>query len=131
MAPPAPGRLSITTVCPSASDTGTAIILPRMSVPPPGAKGAIKRMGLVGYACAKAFGTTTETEIALIRNHAVFIFFPLRNKRPLTVRTYRTTHVVWAFPATDSMVARRLADHQRSAACDLTAFHSCVQRFRL
>jgi hypothetical protein len=48
MTPPAPPRLSTTTGLPSASDSFCAITRPVMSVPPPGANGTMKRIGLAG-----------------------------------------------------------------------------------
>src|SRR5688572_4902148 len=54
MVPPPPPRLSTMTCEPNASVSLCDVILARISVVPPGGKGVIRRMGFVGYACAKA-----------------------------------------------------------------------------
>src|SRR5688572_2836643 len=47
----APGRLSISTCCPSTSDRRGAKMRSSTSVEPPGAYGTMMRIGLAGYAC--------------------------------------------------------------------------------
>ena len=49
MLPPAPGRLSTTTDCPQRSFSFCPTMRASTSVPPPGAKGAISRIGFIGY----------------------------------------------------------------------------------
>ena len=46
--PLAPARLSVTTVCPHASPSLSAIVRAVISVPPPGANGTINRIGFAG-----------------------------------------------------------------------------------
>ena len=61
--PAAPGLLSGTTCCPSASPIFCAATRPRISVVPPGGNGMIMRMGLAGHACASACGSVTSTAV--------------------------------------------------------------------
>src|SRR4051812_19082135 len=51
---PAPGRFSTTTCWPTFSDIFCAMMRAVMSATPPGANGRMKRIGLVGKACAEA-----------------------------------------------------------------------------
>src|SRR5574341_2682332 len=51
MSPLAPGRLSTTTCCPSASLSFTPMVRASVSVLPPGANGTTNRTGRVGYCC--------------------------------------------------------------------------------
>src|SRR5882672_7716494 len=60
MTPPAPPRFSITTVCPRFSDNAGTTLRVTMSVPPPGAAGTTRRIGLVGY-CASAGTARSQT----------------------------------------------------------------------
>src|SRR5262245_18010250 len=53
MTPPAPPRFSITSVWPRFSCRAGATLRVTMSVPPPGAAGTTRRIGLAGY-CASA-----------------------------------------------------------------------------
>src|SRR3954470_21849355 len=50
MVPPAPPRLSITILCPSASASLFPTERPTRSVPPPGGNGTIIRIGRLGHA---------------------------------------------------------------------------------
>src|SRR2546427_5226907 len=59
MTPPAPPRFSITTGCPRLSASAGTKLRAVMSVPPPGAAGTIRRIGLAGY-CAHAWAAVTS-----------------------------------------------------------------------
>src|SRR5215218_11497707 len=54
MVPPAPGRLSIITVCPSDCETRSKIMRATMSVTPAAANGTTTRIFLLGNSCATA-----------------------------------------------------------------------------
>src|SRR3954463_1943526 len=68
MLPAAPGRLSVTICLPSASDTGCAIMRPRMSVGPPAGKGFSIRIGLGGDCCPCA-GTAMQGMATELQRH--------------------------------------------------------------
>src|SRR6476646_4174893 len=57
MVEPAPGRLSMTTGCPNASDSHAPNARPVGSVEPPGGYGTISRMGRDGYVSCASTGT--------------------------------------------------------------------------
>jgi hypothetical protein len=52
--PPAPGRFSTTTGCPSASPSGGASVRQSVSTTAPGGKGLTRRIGFDGQPCARA-----------------------------------------------------------------------------
>ena len=52
--PPLPPRFSITTLCLSAADSGSAMTRAQTSAAPPGANGTTMRMGLDGQSWAEA-----------------------------------------------------------------------------
>src|SRR2546425_4471462 len=54
MVPPAPGRFSTSTVCPSCTVSFSATVRAMMSVALPGVNGTIARSGFAGQACAAA-----------------------------------------------------------------------------
>src|SRR6185436_17930696 len=60
MLPPAPGRLSTTTVHLLASVSFCATTRDMMSVPPAGGNGTISLIGLFGYSCAPAASAASE-----------------------------------------------------------------------
>ena len=62
MLPPAPGRLSTTTLWPQASVRCFATSRARMSVAPPGGNGTTSRIGLVGYAGACAIANSGKRD---------------------------------------------------------------------
>src|SRR5215831_6099852 len=59
--PPAPGRFSTTTDCPRISESGRATMRAAMSVPPPGPKPTVMRIGRVGQSCAGAGAPASAT----------------------------------------------------------------------
>ena len=61
MLPEAPSRLSTITDWPQRSVSFCAKRRPMMSVPPPGAKPATSRTGLVGYGCAQLALAASKT----------------------------------------------------------------------
>src|SRR5690349_15570479 len=61
MLPPAPGLFSITTGCFSRAASSGAMMRARLSDPPPGANGTIKRIGRVGKDLS---GPASEGELA-------------------------------------------------------------------
>src|SRR5581483_314196 len=70
--PPAPGRLSITTGCPSASPSFGAIIRATVSADAPEVNGMTKRIGFVGYDCAAAGAAANASDSATMDARIVF-----------------------------------------------------------
>src|SRR5258706_13747123 len=78
MLPPAPGRLSMTTGCPSLATSLGCIVRAMRSAPPPGAYGTMKRSGFVAKLCALAACTANmHSTVAIITPNVrcAFIFF--------------------------------------------------------
>src|SRR5262249_3427249 len=65
MTPPAPARLSTITCLPRRSPKAVATTRPVTSLPPPGGKGMIIRIGLVGKSCADAAAVSAMTNAAV------------------------------------------------------------------
>src|SRR4029077_19844923 len=63
--PPAPPRFSITTVWPRFSDRAGTTLRVTMSVPPPGAAGTTRRIGLPGY-CASTGAARNQTRASVM-----------------------------------------------------------------
>src|ERR1019366_3755727 len=82
--PPAPGRLSMMTCCPQAAVSFCPTMRARKSVEPPGGKGTMTRMVLLGYACASAppAGVTSKaamnTSLVKLDREFIFVFPCLR-----------------------------------------------------
>ena len=72
--PPAPGLFSTTTGCPSATDSFSLIVRARMSVVPPGAKGTMYLIGLLGQVCAYALPAAANAAAANITTTRIALF---------------------------------------------------------
>src|SRR5262249_19904721 len=90
----APGRLSITNVCPSVSPSLAPNARAMMSEPPPGAYGTTKRIGRDGYRSAdwESVGRAAAASATIARMSVGFMFGddgmdPLSVAMPLRGRT--------------------------------------------
>src|ERR1700704_456749 len=106
--PPAPGRLSMTTLCPRIALTRCPIRRARTSAGPPGAKPTTSRMGFVGKACADAVplaAQATQAPSAIERRSVRLLSMAVAPEPP---RLFRKHGVVEIAPDVALGLARQL-----------------------
>src|ERR687896_2032762 len=89
MVAPAPGRFSMTIAWPRRPLNFSPTVRATMSTPPPGGKGAMNRIGLVGYCAAAAAAKATKPAATAIRRTTIGTGFPFAAEEGLDVIIHR------------------------------------------
>src|SRR4051794_6993964 len=111
MRPPAPPRFSTTIVWPSAGLSFSDMSRATASVPPPGAFGTMRRMGLVGQVCACAPGDSTQQ-------------MPTTQPHPDLLNLMMFIGVYRRSSAVRSEVTHRVADHTLAFPVSVAGFYN-------